>query len=265
MFVLSGFRFLLSAVTDSLLPAQCLNCASVLEQVNALCPDCFSRLHFLRKPLCYRCGLPLVVSEKEMDYCTSCVAAGEHAVLGSSRAAFIYGSVIKSLLLKFKHADRLDLAPRLAQWMAQAGEEFFGESERILVPVPLHWRRLMTRRYNQALVLAEQLSRLSGQKVSNVLKRNKATQSHGGHSQAELRFARFEGAFTVSPKHVQSIKGKKILLVDDVRTTGATLEHCARVLRNAGAVHVDALVVSLVLPPSFSVMEEEEKTEEVYG
>jgi ComF family protein len=146
----------------------------------------------------------------------------------------------------FKYGDRLDLAPAMGCWMAIAGRELLSEAD-ALVPVPLHWRRLWSRRFNQAATLAQTIARISGVPVPHgLLKRVRPTRHQVGLTQTQ-RASNVQGAFRVPREARAEVQGKRLLLIDDVLTSGATLDTCARILLRAGAVNVDALVFARVV------------------
>jgi ComF family protein len=157
-----------------------------------------------------------------------------------------YEEGCRELILRFKHADRIDGAGTFAGWMARAGGELVASAD-IIAPVPLHRWRLVRRRYNQAAILANAIGGLRGKLViPDLLVRRRATPSQGhlGRSQRQRNVA---GAFTVHPRRAQVAAGARILLIDDVLTTGATAEACARALRSGGSKAVDLLVLARVV------------------
>jgi ComF family protein len=163
-----------------------------------------------------------------------------------ARAAVRYDETARTMVQAFKYGDRLDLAPAMGRWMATAGRELLGEAD-ALVPVPLHWRRLWSRRFNQAATLAQTVSRTSGVPVAHdLLKRVRATRQQVGLTQSE-RTRNVQGAFRVPREARPQVLGKRLLLVDDVLTSGATLDTCARILLRAGAANVDVLVFARVV------------------
>src|SRR5262249_20652090 len=148
----------------------------------------------------------------------------------------------------FKYGDRLDLAPMMSRWMARAGRDLLAEAD-ALIPVPLHWRRQWSRRFNQSAALAGAISALSAVPVVHGgLKRLRATPQQVGRSKTE-RADNVQGAFGVPPEHKADIAARRVILIDDVLTSGATVDACARALLRGGAAHVDVLVFARVVAP----------------
>ena len=163
-----------------------------------------------------------------------------------ARAAVRYDDVARTLVHALKYGDRLDLAPTMGRWMARAGRELLADAD-ALIPVPLHWRRLWARRFNQSALLAKAVAQESGVKVADtVLKRVKATAQQVGLSQAE-RAQNVQGAFRVPTECKAEVAGRRLILIDDVLTSGATADACARALLRAGARNVDLLVFARVV------------------
>jgi ComF family protein len=158
-----------------------------------------------------------------------------------ARAAVRYDDVARTLVHALKYGDRLDLAPTMGRWMARAGRELLADAD-ALIPVPLHWRRLWTRRFNQSALLAKTIGQENGIAVADTaLKRVKATAQQVGLSQAE-RAQNVQGAFRVPTERKAEVAGRRLILIDDVLTSGATSDACARALLRAGARNVDLLV-----------------------
>jgi ComF family protein len=163
-----------------------------------------------------------------------------------ARAAVRYDDVARTLVHALKYQDRTDLAPTMGRWMARAGKELLDEAD-VLVPVPLHWRRGWSRRYNQSGALARVISRQSGVKLATeALRRIRATEQQIGLSRPQ-RSANVQGAFKVAPERSADIAGRRVVLIDDVLTSGATTDACARALLRAKAVQVDVLVFARVV------------------
>lgn len=212
----------------------------------ALEPEHWSKLQFLTAPLCACCGAPFEIAVDDAQRCGACLARSP--AFDRARAALIYGDVSRDLVLALKHQGRRDGLALLAGWMASAGAELLSEAD-LIVPVPLHYLRLVRRGFNQSVWLAAALGRSSGVHLSvDALKRTRATPIQGGLS-ADGRRRNVQGAFKVRSGRQRLITGKRILLVDDVFTTGATTEACARALKKAGAACVDVLTLTRVAGP----------------
>lgn len=201
----------------------------------------WSRIHFLDGPVCDGCGVPF-----DFDPGARCAACqARPRAFDRARAACLYDETSREPILKLKHADRTDLAPLMARWLSRAARELVEEADAI-APVPLHRLRLLGRRYNQAAEIARALSRLTGTPyLPDALIRRRATDSQGGKSGSGRR-RNVAGAFEVAAARRDRVAGLRVLLVDDVLTTGATAEGCARALKAAGASAVDLAVVARV-------------------
>ena len=233
---------------DLILPPRCLGCGAGLAEGiggGALCANCWSGIEFLSPPLCQRCGYPFEFELGPDSVCPACRTTPP--VFDRARAVLRYDAGSRSMLLSFKHADRTELTPAFARWLVRAGAELLAEADAV-APVPLHWTRLFARRYNQAALLAQSAARLAGRPFRPgvlVRRRRTAPQSSGRAARAR----NVAGAFAVPPAQRPFVEDRRILLVDDVRTTGATLEACARALKAAGASGVDVLTLAMVIAP----------------
>jgi ComF family protein len=226
---------------DVVLPPSCLACRGAIDRPG-LCAACWRRLSFLAPPWCACCGLPFEQPIGAGALCGSCAAGAPG--FDRSRAALAYDDGARPLLLALKHGDRLEGVPVFAGWLAAAMREFAPDID-VIAPVPLHRWRLWTRRYNQAAELARALAARTGLACDpRLLVRTRATPSQGGLS-ATGRRRNVAGAFMLRPG--AGIAGRHVLLVDDVFTTGATLDACARTLRRAGAARVDCVALARVL------------------
>lgn len=175
--------------------------------------------------------------------CGACLAEPPHFT--SARAALLYDDASRSMVLGFKHGDRTHGAEALAGWMARAARGA-GEACDLVIPVPLHWRRLFSRRYNQAALLAQPIAKLWGKRfMPDVLVRHRATDSQGQKGRKE-RAENVRGVFSINSRYRDNVRGKTIVLVDDVLTTGATVNECCRVLRDAGAKDVHVVTLARV-------------------
>jgi ComF family protein len=229
---------------DAVLPPRCLKCGEIVADPGSLCGQCWPTLRLLSTPCCACCGLPFEFEMGEGSLCAACTA--DRPLYDRARAALTYDDASRDLILRFKHADRIDGAATFAGWMARAGVELVASAD-LIAPVPLHRWRLVRRRYNQAAILANAIGGLRGKPVvPDLLVRRRATPSQG-HLGRSQRHRNVAGAFALHPGRGQVARGARILLVDDVLTTGATADACARTLRNAGAKAVDLLVLARVV------------------
>ena len=231
-------------VLNFLLPPVCPLCrqhTAETEGAHALCSDCWKGMQFISTPFCDQCAHPFPFGENMILKCGACLQ--DPLIYAHTRASFKYDAHAKKLVLSFKHGDATHLAPLLGHWMYKAGTDLLLTTD-CLIPVPLHWFRLLKRGYNQAELLAKEVSRHSGVPVYNdVLKRSRATASQGHLSAAE-REQNVKNAFKVHPKHAALIRNKNVLLVDDVMASGTTLRHCTKALLKAGAREVNILVLA---------------------
>ncbi|MCF4167044.1 ComF family protein [Zavarzinia compransoris] len=231
-------------VLDFLLPASCLACDAPVDAPGRLCPSCWPEVGFISAPCCDCCGLPFELPVPPGTRCGACIAHPPRFT--RARAVARYGGSIRDLLLRFKHADRLDLAPSLARLLAQAGGDCLAGAD-FLVPVPLHWRRRLRRRYNQSAELARHLGGLADVPVLHgALSRARATPAQGRLGRL-ARMRNVARAFVVPERARGRIAGRHLVLIDDVFTTGATADACCRALLAAGAARVDVLTVARVV------------------
>ena len=231
---------------DLVLPPRCLSCGVVVADAGGVCVACWRALNFVGPPQCARCGYGFDY-ESELD--TLCPACLDHPpVFDRARAVFAYDQASRRLVLGLKHADATHAAPAFGRWMARAGAPLLADAE-VLAPVPLHRWRLFTRRYNQAGLLCQQVhGAMQGERprlILDLLARTRRTASLGALNPAARR-RRVRGAFALRPPHVAEIRDKRVLLIDDVLTTGATANACAETLLNEGAAAVDLLTLARV-------------------
>jgi ComF family protein len=224
-------------------PPLCVVCRKVVDEPGSLCPDCWGKIHFLDGPVCAVCGLPFDVDVGGDIRCGICLA--HPPAFDKARAVMRYDENSKLPILALKHADRIELAPGFARWMMRTGREMIAASA-VIVPVPLHRGRLWRRRYNQSAELARRISRFCGVPFDPLaLRRLRATKSQGEMPSAKARRRNVHGAFFVPEP--AAVAGKAVLLIDDVMTTGATLDACARALKRAGAKTVFVLALARVV------------------
>lgn len=205
--------------------------------------EAFGQVTFLEDPVCDGCGLPFEYDQGHGVRCAACMA--RHRAFGRARAACLYDEASRDLILRFKHADRPDLAGLFSLWISRAASPLIEEADAI-VPVPLHPFRLLHRRYNQAAEIARPMARRAGLAyLADSLQRRRDTASQGGRS-GPGRKRNVAGAFWVPANKRANIRGRRLLLIDDVLTTGATAEACAKALVQAGARSVDLAVIARV-------------------
>lgn len=236
-------------VLDALLPPRCLHCGTIVDAPGTLCMRCWNKAQFISAPHCDRCGLPFELAEDAAGPVVTCAACiADPPRFDRARAAMRYDDQARALVLKFKHADATYAAPGYATWMSRVGAALIRDCD-LLAPVPLHRWRLLWRRYNQSALLAHAIGRSAGKPViADLLQRRRATPSQGRLGRTQ-RFQNVAGAFALKPAHADRVKGQRVLLIDDVLTTGATVEECAKVLKRAGAVGVDVLTLARVVRP----------------
>lgn len=231
-------------VMNIILPPRCVLSGEIVDQPGMLAPDFWSSLEFIAEPHCARCGYPFDFDVEIGAQCTNCIQ--DPPPFTAARAPLRYNDTSRDLILGFKHADKLHAVPAFVPWMARSGAGLLAEAD-YLVPVPLHRWRLLRRRYNQAAVIAKALGRQIGIPfLADALERVRHTPSQG-HLDIKDRARNVHKAFAVKDKHKDALRGKTVVLVDDVYTTGATVKECARVLLKAGAQSVHVLTLARVV------------------
>ncbi len=227
----------------ALLPPLCLACRVPVASDGALCPDCWRQVTFISPPVCERLGTPLPYALGEGAL--SAEAIDNPPAFDRARAAFLFEGAGRQLVHGLKFGDRPALARTLAVWMRRAGTELLADAD-VLVPVPLHWTRLFRRRFNQSAEMARHLSALTGVPFRpQALHRVRATPHQTGLDRAD-RHDNVADAFALG-REGADIAGAKIVLIDDVLTTGATVDACARLLRRHGAQRIDVLAAARVV------------------
>lgn len=217
-----------------------------VDRPGALTGADFIKLHFIAPPICALCGVPFEYPAYEGMACAPCSA--RPPVWGKARSALVYDEESRALPLALKHAGRTDMLAAFGRWMARAGADVLADAD-VLAPIPLHPSRLRRRRFNQSLLLAQAVSKVTGVPVdAHMLARTRRTGTQGGLT-AKSRMRNVAGAFAVRAGAKVRVKGARIVLVDDVHTTGATLSACVRTLKRAGAANVNALTLARVVKP----------------
>ena len=234
-------------VVDVLTPSQCLVCRAALREPASLCVGCWGSLTHLDDPVCDMLATPFAYDHGAGAL--SPAALANPPPWDRARAAVAFDDASRTLIHDLKYNDRQEAGLLMARMMARAGRSLLSEAD-IIVPVPLYRRRLWQRRFNQSAHLAGELSRLAGKPWrGDILLRRRRTRSQVGLDLAERR-RNEKGAFEVTPDGAARIAGRTVLLVDDVRTTGATSGACAEALKGAGAARVSLLSFALVLTPA---------------
>jgi ComF family protein len=238
------FRWLI----DTVLPPNCLACDTPVEKDGQFCAGCFKSVNFVSDPFCRCCGVPLPYAEAGGPgrKCAACTLVPP--AFTQARAALRYDDMAKRMILPLKYADHTEAVKGLALLMRRPGEPLL-QAANVLVPVPLHVSRLRQRRFNQAALLAIELARLTGRPLGlDNLIRRRATAPLEGLDLAARR-SELAGAIIMRPDAV--VRDKRVLLIDDVMTSGTTAHECARVLLAAGARRVDVLTAARVADPRF--------------
>ncbi len=242
---------LIASVTDLLLPPVCIACRGRIGRHGLLCGACFAKIDFIVPPLCARLGVPLPYDTGEPSL--SAAAIADPPIYDRARAVARYSETMRDLIQSFKYRDRHEALSLFGRWLVSAGRELLSDAE-LVVPVPLYRARLWTRRFNQSAMLARSVTAQSGVPVDCfVLRRVRATASQVGLNLRQRR-QNVAGAFRVDPARKDRVRGKKIVVVDDVVTTGATADACARTLKRAGAARVDILALARAVEPQAFVL-----------
>ncbi|MEM6304962.1 MAG: ComF family protein [Pseudomonadota bacterium] len=229
---------------DTVYPARCMGCGDVVDTDFGLCGPCWRDTAFIGGAVCDRCGVPLPGDVQAGDaMCDGCLKHPKPWDQG--RAAILYRDAGRKLVLALKHGDRQEIARPAAKWMAQVAKELV-DADTLIAPIPLHWARMMSRRYNQSALLARALGVEMGKDIClDLLSRPRRTRSLDGLKQAQ-RQATLEGAITVTDKRLSVLQGRSVLLVDDVMTSGATLSAATHALQRAGAGRICVVVLARV-------------------
>ena len=234
---------ILNKVISVILPPRCICCGKVLTGDDGLCEDCFNALNFISSPHCKKCGTPLIDVQDHQFLCGKCISDNNHP-FRLSRSSLEYDDISRPLLLSFKFMDRTENAKVFAKWLKLSASDILEQGVDIIVPIPLHYTRLIKRRYNQSALIAKELSKLTNIETDYTsVVRHKRTKPQARFS-GSARYKNVHNAFSV--KKPVNIEGKRVLLLDDVMTTSSTLKECAKAILNAGALSVDTLTIARV-------------------
>lgn len=247
---LKPVQTLIQQAVDTVLPPRCIITGEIVDRQGMISPKAWAQLNFISQPQCERCGIPFDFESFEGMSCTQCL--DRPPPFETARGALKYDDSSRDMILRFKHADQTHAVLAFVPWMEKAGANMLEQAD-YLIPVPLHRWRLLSRRYNQSALISLALSKKT--KVSSLvdgLLRVRATKVQGFMKAAE-RHKNVKKAFSANPKRAEQIKGKSIILIDDVYTTGATVKECAKTLLDAGAARVDVLTLARVVRDEFKV------------
>lgn len=236
------------ATVDIILPPRCLATGEIVDAPGMVSPAVWPQLQFIESPFCKTCGMPFHFEIANDAMCAACM--DHEPVFDAARSAVIYNEASRKMILAFKYGDRLHAVKTFTPWVIRAGQELIDNAD-MIIPVPLHNRRLRERRFNQSALLAQEIATTRGKSyIPNLLERTRHTVPQQGLNYKE-RGKNVHGAFGVNKRHLQTVEGKVVLLIDDVFTSGATLNECARVMKKAKAAEVNVLTVARVTREEF--------------
>jgi len=242
----TGAHAVLRQLADVVLPPLCVSCGTPLADHGRLCPSCWAQVDFIRPPLCERLGIPLPFDAGPGSI--SAAAAANPPNYDRARAVAHYDRVMRRLIHDFKYRDRQNAQALFVGWLTEIARPLVTERT-ILLPVPLSRMRLFSRRFNQAAILTSGVAReLKCRHCPDALQRVKRTRTQVGLSPSE-RQRNVQGAFSVPARRQHHVNGQDVILVDDVITSGATIEACTRALKRAGAIRVDVIALARVVHP----------------
>lgn len=232
---------MLARALNLVFPPQCLSCDALVTEHGTLCLECWHQTRFITDPYCAACGLPFDYALGKDALCGECMR--ERPDYGRARSVFRYDEHSRHLVTRLKYSDQTQLAGIYGAWLERFGRELIAVSD-VIIPVPLHYWRFVGRRYNQSALLAKALQKHCKLPVLlDGLKRTRATTPQPGLTRKQ-RIDNVRGAFAVPEKHHATLKGKNILLIDDVMTTSATVSACTKALLKAGATQVNVLTLA---------------------
>ncbi len=234
----------MQALLHVVYPPQCLSCNALVATDFGLCGACWRETPFISGLVCDLCGIPLAGEDSgKPEHCDDCLQIARPWSRG--RAALIYKDNARRLVLALKHGDRIDLAGPTAKWLAAAARPIL-EQDMLVAPVPLHWLRMLKRRYNQSALMSSALARIAGlEHCPDLLQRKRHTPTQEGRNR-EGRFANLADALSLHPRRANRVAGRHVLLIDDVMTSGATLSAAAEACIAGGAVGISILVLARV-------------------
>lgn len=228
---------------DLLFPPQCLNCKIRVPEHGTLCVSCWQQIRFISDPLCACCGVPFDYDIGNGALCAGCI--NKTPPYSKARAIFCYDEHSNKLITSLKYADQTQLAKVYGKWLVRA-EDIIADSD-IIIPVPMHYLRFVKRRFNQSALISLYLSKnIKIKTIPDAIKRIRKTKPQAGLTRSQ-RDKNVKNVFIIEKKYLPIIKGKNILLIDDVMTTGATINQCTKILLKAGAKRVNVLTLARVV------------------
>ena len=231
--ILNFLKKVWTSFLDFLFPPLCLGCSSHVRSWGEFCPECWASTVFIVHPFCDRCGVPFDIEVDERTLCVSCLTHPK--AFSKVRSCFLYNDISKKIVLSLKNHDKTQLAPYMAKFMEQSGKDLIQNAD-IVTIVPLHWRRLFKRKFNQAALILRYI-KTPGIKIYDLLQRTKNTKYQGSLHKDE-RAKNVKKSFAFTDEYKNAIRGKTVLIIDDVITTGSTLHECAKILIKSGAKEV---------------------------
>ncbi len=234
---------LIDSVLNTILPPRCAATGEIVDIQGTISPNFWSELQFIEKPFCKNCGIPFSFEIDEDFLCAECIEI--EPMFDQSRCAVVYNDASRRLVLNFKFNDKTSFVHTFVPWMIRAGKDLIYDSDYI-IPIPLHPKKLRQRRFNQSALLAHEIAKkTSSNYLPDGLISTRLTKPQKGLSKKH-RINNVGGAFAINDNHLDTFAHKKILLIDDIFTTGATLNEAARMLKNAGAAEVNVLTIARV-------------------
>lgn len=233
----------IQTLIHSVFPPECLSCRANVASDDGLCGTCWRDTAFITGDICDGCGVPLRGDVQEGDRCDDCLSIARPWMQG--RAALLYKDRGRALVLALKHGDHHDIVRPAGRWMARCVRDILRDDV-LIAPVPLHWSRMVKRRYNQSSLIAKAMAReISQPMCADLLRRDRATATLDGKTR-DARFDEMRDAISVHPKRAHLLEGRSVLLVDDVMTSGATLAACTEVCMKSRASEVCVVTLARV-------------------
>ena len=244
----NSFLNLFEAAISTILPPRCAGTGEIVDIQGAVSPNFWSELQFIEKPFCKQCGIPFSFEVDENIICASCIEL--EPMFDQSRSAVVYNDASRRVILNFKFNDKTSLVHTFIPWMVRSGINLINSADYI-IPVPLHHKKLRERRFNQSALLAQGVAKKTKTNyLPDGLIRTRYTTPQKGLSK-KYRNRNVQGAFAINDPYLDEFAHTNILLIDDVFTTGSTLNECARILKNAGAREVNVLTIARVTKDEF--------------